>query len=202
MGRSKNEWGVFLARCQPIHNAHVDMIEKALETCSKVLIVLGSANKQNMMRNPFTATLRDNLIISSLIERFGEAIVTRVTLIDLPDWTTESDKDSDKIWGAYLYYNIVSRINCKQFDIFYSDDPQTILNWFDDDIRVKINFNFFDRSSMYDGLSATKIRIAFSKNDREYIAQCCPSYVVDNFEKLQDIWNSVVSNPQEDFSMN
>ena len=37
--------GIFLARMQPLHNAHLWLIDKALEENDKVLIVLGSENK-------------------------------------------------------------------------------------------------------------------------------------------------------------
>ena len=41
--------GVFLARMQPLHNAHLWLIDKALEENDKVLIVLGSENKVDIV---------------------------------------------------------------------------------------------------------------------------------------------------------
>ena len=43
------KYGVFLGRMQPVHNAHLFLVEKALEECDKVLIVLGSENKVDML---------------------------------------------------------------------------------------------------------------------------------------------------------
>ena len=50
--------GVFLARMQPLHNAHLWLIDKALEENDKVLVVLGSENKVDMLRNPYNINLR------------------------------------------------------------------------------------------------------------------------------------------------
>ena len=58
--------GVFLARFQPIHNAHLYVIETALKECDHVAIMLGSSNKNNMPRNPFDFNLRYNLLMDSL----------------------------------------------------------------------------------------------------------------------------------------
>jgi len=45
--------GVFLARMQPVHNAHMYIVERACRENDKVIVMLGSANKKDMLRNPF-----------------------------------------------------------------------------------------------------------------------------------------------------
>ena len=45
MSKNYKKVGVFLARMQPVHNAHLYLVNKALEESDKVLIVLGSENK-------------------------------------------------------------------------------------------------------------------------------------------------------------
>lgn len=54
--------GVFLARMQPVHNAHLWLVNKALEENDKVLIVLGSENKVDMLRNPYDINLRKQML--------------------------------------------------------------------------------------------------------------------------------------------
>ena len=54
--------GIFLARMQPLHNAHLWLIDKALEENDKVLIVLGSENKVDMLRNPYNINLRKKML--------------------------------------------------------------------------------------------------------------------------------------------
>lgn len=46
--------GVFLARMQPVHKAHLFMVTKACEECDEVCVILGSENKKDTLRNPFT----------------------------------------------------------------------------------------------------------------------------------------------------
>ena len=86
------KYGVFLARMQPVHNAHLFMVRKALDECDKVLIVLGSENKVDMLRNPYDITLREKMLRECLNEKDNE----RVTIITLPDWSMESDVESSK----------------------------------------------------------------------------------------------------------
>lgn len=54
--------GVFLARMQPVHNAHLWLVNKSLEENDKVLIVLGSENKVDMLRNPYDINLRKQML--------------------------------------------------------------------------------------------------------------------------------------------
>lgn len=191
--------GVFLARMQPIHNAHVYMVNKALEENDKVLIVLGSDNKRDMLRNPFPIELREEIIRKV----FSNIDKDRLVIASIPDWSMETDYMQDKIWGRYLYYNIVSRIEQKRFSLYYNDGVETLDKWFNDtEIRSYITYRTFERGSMFNGLSATKIRNALIENNKEYINKYCPSIVSDEYyEILRTYYKNVKINPKKDFSM-
>ena len=191
----------FLARMQPIHNAHLYIVKKMCLENDEVNIFLGSANKADMIRNPFNLNLREKLLKSAIEQELGIEFSNKIKVFELPDWTQEGDVINAKEWGLYLYYNIVSRINSKKFSIYYNDDPEIMLNWFEDSIKERINFVFSERSKIFEGLSATKIREAFSNNDIKYIKKYCPKSVVDNFVELKNIWDKVINNPKSDFSM-
>lgn len=192
------KYGVFLARMQPVHNAHLFLVEKAVEENEKVLIVLGSENKVDMLRNPYDISLRERM----LRECFGEKENRKLDVVTLPDWSMESDLDGAKIWGRYFYYNVVSRIGQKRFFLYYSDDPAILNSWFSDtEIYQYITYRVFERTEMFEGLSATKIREAFIRNDRAYIERYCPKPVVDRFEQLASYYVGVTEHPQPDFSM-
>lgn len=62
------KYGVFLARMQPVHNAHLFLVGKALEESERVLIVLGSENKVDMLRNPYDISLREQMLRECLGE--------------------------------------------------------------------------------------------------------------------------------------
>ena len=190
--------GIFLARMQPLHNAHLWLIDKALEENDKVLIVLGSENKVDMLRNPYNINLRKKL----LRECYDTKKNRKLSIMTLPDWSMESDVASDKIWGRYLYYNVVAKIGQKRFSIYYSDDVAFLDSWFKDtEVYEYITYRNFERSTMFEGLSATKIRNAFINGDRAYVERYCPPSVSDRFEELASYYDQVKKNPKEDFSM-
>lgn len=109
MSDSYKKVGVFLARMQPVHKVHLYMVNKALEECNKVLVVLGSKNKVNTIRNPFDINLREKM----LRECFDEESNKRIKIVTLPDWSMETDNENDKMWGRYFYYNVVANIGQK-----------------------------------------------------------------------------------------
>lgn len=192
------KYGVFLARMQPVHNAHLFMVNKALEECDKVLIVLGSENKVDMLRNPYDITLREQM----LRECFSDEQNEKITIVTLPDWSMESDTDSAEIWGRYFYYNVVSRIAQKRFSLYYSDDVAILDSWFNGtEVRQYITYRNFERSDLFNGLSATKIRQAFIDGNRNYIKEFCPNSVTSRFDYLASYYKDVADNPREDFSM-
>lgn len=190
--------GVFLARMQPVHNAHLFLVHKALEENDKVLIVLGSENKVDMLRNPYDISLREEMLRECLTDEDNK----KLEIVTLPDWSMESDKENDKTWGRYFYYNVVSRIFQKRFSIYYSDDPKILDDWFNDtEVREFITYRNFERSKLFEGLSSTKIRNAFINDDIDYIKEYCPESVQKRFDYLKKYYENVTLNPKDDFSM-
>lgn len=192
------KYGVFLARMQPVHNAHLWLVRKALEENDKVLIVLGSENKVDMLRNPYDIKLREQMLRESLTDEENN----KLEIVTLPDWSMESDKIEAENWGRYFYYNVVSRIGQKRFNLYYSDDPAILDSWFKNtEVYDYITYKLQERSKLFDSLSATKIRNAFINNDRDYINQYCPASVSNRFDELASYYKRVTENPKQDFSM-
>ena len=190
--------GVFLARMQPVHNAHLFLVHKALEENDKVLIVLGSENKVDMLRNPYDISLREEMLRECLTDEDNK----KLEIVTLPDWSMESDKENDKTWGRYFYYNVVSRIFQKRFSLYYSDDPKILDDWFNDtEVKEFITYRNFERNKLFEGLSSTKIRNAFINDDFDYIKEYCPESVQKRFDYLKKYYENVTLNPKDDFSM-
>ena len=190
--------GVFLARMQPVHNAHLFLVHKALEENDKVLIVLGSENKVDMLRNPYDISLREEMLRECLTDEDNK----KLKIVTLPDWSMESDKKNYKNWGRYFYYNVVSRIYQKRFSLYYSDDSKILDDWFENtEVREYITYRNFERSKLFEGLSSTKIRNAFINDDIEYIKKYCPESVQKRFKYLKKYYENVTLNPKDDFSM-
>ena len=191
-------YGVFLARMQPVHNAHLWLVDKALAENDKVLVVLGSENKIDMHRNPYSIELREEMFRECLTD----AQNARLHIITLPDWSMETERDDDKIWGRYLYYNVVAAIGQKRFTIYFSDELELLDSWFKGtEVSDYVTYRHFERNNLFDGLSATKIRQAFMTGDKAYVAKFCPPSVQVRFDHLAEYYKRVESDPKPDFSM-
>lgn len=181
--------GVFLSRMQPIHNAHLWMIENVLKENDEVLIIIGSANKAGIQRNPFNIELRKQLLIAALKERFGKDYKEKIKVIELPDWSSE-ENNNDTEWGRLIYYTVVGNIGVKEFSYYCSENSEMIKGWFEDSIKERINFRFFSRNNEFNGLSATKIRKAILEENVQFIKDYCPKCVFQERKKLKEIIKS------------
>ena len=63
---TKTKIGVFIARLQPFHWAHVDIVKLAIRENDHVVIVLGSACQAKTIKNPWTTDERELMIRKSL----------------------------------------------------------------------------------------------------------------------------------------
>ncbi len=193
--------GVFLSRMQPLHNGHMGIIDIILKENQKVVILIGSKNKNGTVRNPLHVNLRTDILKETLRKRYGKEYEERIFIRELPDWSMETDFDSNLEWGRYLYYNIVSVCEQRQFSIYFSDEREIIENWFEDSLKKRINFRLFERKDMFEGISSTKIREAFLNNDKKYIEKSCPEAVINKYEEIKKILKEVNFDPKEDFSI-
>jgi bifunctional NMN adenylyltransferase/nudix hydrolase len=67
----KYKASVFIGRFQPIHTAHIQIIEQALEISEIVIVSVGSAHKPKTVKNPWTAEERITMIKRALKEKLG-----------------------------------------------------------------------------------------------------------------------------------
>ena len=86
--------GFLIGRFQPFHLGHLEAVNFALSNVEQLYIGIGSSNKSNQLRNPFTSEERNEMIASSLDEK----ILQRVSIYDIPDagdhskWIQSIDK--------------------------------------------------------------------------------------------------------------
>lgn len=196
----KEKVGVFLSRMQPLHLGHLGIIAKALEENDKVIVLIGSKNKEGTIRNPLKWNLRKEILEEALEERFGKD-KDRIIISELPDWSMETDIDSNLEWGNYLYYNIVSIAEQKKATFYFSDDKEIISKWFDEKLKSRVHFRLFERNKMFNAISSTKIREAFLKGDKEYIEKNCPNAVTKRYDEIKEIIERVNKTPKQDFIM-
>ena len=86
--------GLLIGRFQPFHLGHLDAVLFGLARTENLFICIGSSNKSNERKNPFSAEERREMIISSI----EPSMADRLKIFDIPDvgdhekWTFEIDK--------------------------------------------------------------------------------------------------------------
>ena len=216
----KKSYALFLFRGQPVHNGHIRLIMKAIKDFDEVLLLVGSADKNNV-RNPIPIELRLRLITEALkdiyggdpnskvkiftasvdepfidipkedLDKYEEDDVKIVKIVPLNDLSDESHNDYE--WGWYLYANVVKHIKSAHFTMFYSDGFENIMSWFPSFIRNKfISFNLFAREATENNLSATKVRNYIMKKDMEALKKSVPACVYDNVTLIRHYINCTI----------
>ncbi len=104
--------GVIIGRFQPFHNGHLGLVRQILKECNEVLIVVGSAQLNYTLKNPFTAGERILMIRGGLTESGVE--ISRVIIIPLVD----------VVDNAVWFPNLVSML--PPFDILYSGNKLVV----------------------------------------------------------------------------
>ena len=86
--------GLLIGRFQPFHLGHLDAVLFGLARVDNLLIGIGSSNKHNEKKNPFSATERREMILLSL----EPSVISRIKIFNIPDidnhekWTFEIDQ--------------------------------------------------------------------------------------------------------------
>jgi nicotinamide-nucleotide adenylyltransferase len=76
----KFKTGVFIGRFQPFHFGHLEAIKQGLEVCEKLIVVIGSTNRNFSNDNPLTASERKEVLNLVLEEE-----KVKVEIIELGD---------------------------------------------------------------------------------------------------------------------
>jgi len=164
--------GVIVARFQPIHNGHIELIKKSCHENDRTFIFVGSADKINE-RNPIPIDFRIDLV-KKAIEAQG--LSEFCTIVPLNDLDTESN--NTLTWGFYLYANVVRAIQQDCFTMYYSDGFEIVTAWFTGYIlRNHVSLSLLARGSVASGVSATLVR-DYLLNDKE-LTHLVPPVVIE-----------------------
>lgn len=99
--------GLVLGRFQPIHRGHIYLMQKALEQCEAIVIVVGSTNVTDE-KNPFGYDRRRKMILGALAKfKLSERVKDIVAIPDNP---------SDDAWVSAI------RESVGQFDVVFGNN--------------------------------------------------------------------------------
>jgi bifunctional NMN adenylyltransferase/nudix hydrolase len=86
----KYDNAVVIMRAQPLHNAHLELINRAAELAKNVIILLGSSKQPRTFKNPFTFSERCGMILRSI--KIEPAVQVYIEpLVDIPY--------NDQVWA-------------------------------------------------------------------------------------------------------
>lgn len=106
---------VYIGRFQPVHNAHLESIRRTLEKADRLLLFIGSANRVETVRNPWSFRERESFLRDAIREYFGEplrgersdrpgeSILNRITFLPLRDYLYNDYK-----WLSEVYAKAVA----------------------------------------------------------------------------------------------
>lgn len=189
--------GIILARLQPIHNGHLELIKKAWQENDEVYVFIGSADKFNK-RNPIPISTRLELTregVAKMLRKeykdFGTDDTTdellayaRVHIVPLDDLDDETNNSHE--WGFYLYSKVVTETGNPNFTIYYSDGFEIITTWFPGFIlRNNVSLSLLARNSVKNGISATSVRRMIMEGDDENLKQSVPTCVYEKREHIK-----------------
>jgi bifunctional NMN adenylyltransferase/nudix hydrolase len=82
---------IVIGRFQPFHSAHQGLIQYSLTLAEKVIVILGSARSASDVKNPFTPTMREEMIRTCFPDENKRLIFRAVRDYPYNDhvWTTE-----------------------------------------------------------------------------------------------------------------
>lgn len=179
--------GVILFRAQPFHNGHLSMVQKAFEDCRKndaeLYLFVGSADKAGTVRNPLPIELRLTLIEGSLHEIYTLEQMKHIHIVPLDDLSDETDNSYH--WGRYLFMKMLRETKDSDMTIYYADNPQIMLGWFDNEDRWCLRFKFLDR---YEDISATLVRTLIDFN-YEVARKFVPNFVYMHIHTIANLIN-------------
>lgn len=189
--------GVILARLQPIHNGHIELIKKSDSENDETYVFIGSADKFNK-RNPIPISTRLELTKKAIIETIVEETDMieynidkmlsnlNIHVIPLDDLDDESNNSHE--WGFYLYSKIVTATHEPNFTIYYSDGFEIITTWFPGFIlRNNVSLSLLARNAVENGISATSVRKMIMERDDENLKKVVPNCVFERREHLRTL---------------
>jgi len=177
----KAQVGIILARFQPLHNGHMELIKKAYKENEEIYIFIGSSDKYNK-RNPIPFQTRRKLVRAAIRE---EGMNMHINILPLPDLYGEHNDSYD--WGFYLYANVVRTINQPSFKLYYGDSIDKISTWFPKAIREEyVYIQHVNRNEMQ--ISSTMIRELIKTN--QDISAFVPPIIIEELDIIKSFIHS------------
>ena len=181
---------VFIGRFQPFHLAHQEVIDIALSISDRVILVLGSAQDQRSIKNPFSVAERQQMILMS----FSPEDAARIEFVPM------IDHNHDQKWVVAVKAGVQQLLSNDLAKIaligHFKDESSYYLRLFQD-------WQLVELPNLKNALSATPLRAqyftghinrqAFSTQVQDFLAefqhssiyaQLCQRFAAQDFSVL------------------
>lgn len=174
--------GFVIGRFQHIHDSHRKMINTALQSCERVILMVGSSQESGTERNPFNLYTRMNLIREVFKEEIEEE---KLLLAHTDDMTHEGDHST--AWGNFLlkkiemwkgHYGVHDDVDCF---IYGNDEERTA--WFNPKDIEKISHIVLSRKA--DNLNATGVRKLLVEDNLLAWKDSVPNEIIPFYAELR-----------------
>jgi bifunctional NMN adenylyltransferase/nudix hydrolase len=171
--------GIIIGRFQPLHNAHAEMFEEAIQQVDRLIVVVGSATQAKTIKNPWTSDERSQMIME-FFEGLGKEAIFKVSVVSVRDYLY-----NDNLWLAEVQ-STLSQLEIDQDEkvILFGHKKDSSTFYLDLFPRME----FVDLGSKGD-LSATMVRELFFEGRLGEIKRHVPEFVAKRLfeEATQDI---------------
>ena len=169
--------GLIIGRFDPLHVGHEYLINYALSKCDKLLIFIGSANKNLSLSNPFSYEEREMMLKSVFDNRIIVAPLNDIGVGNVP------------AWGNYIISSALKYVSNIDY-FFYGDEAKCNL-WFDE--KAKKNIQFVPLSREHINIHGTNIREYLLNDDidsfKKYTNQKLHYLYKDFRSRILDLYN-------------
>lgn len=163
------ELGLVLGRFQTFHKGHEFIIDKAVEICGSVCVLVGSSQESGTLKNPFSYETRERILKTI----YGE----KIKVFPLPDIGV----GNNSAWGEYVLKNVKERFN-RFPDLLVSGKEERRISWFDGLDSAQIAELYVPKIL---DVSATKMREYFIDDNREKWQSLTNEKLWDEYESLR-----------------
>lgn len=170
--------GILIGRMQPVHNGHMQVIDKILDEVDEIIIGIGSAQLSHELKDPFTAGERIVMMSQALAERDVDS--SRYYIIPM------QDINFNAIWVSHV------KMLTPPFSIVYSGNPLVKQLFQEESFEVR-------QPPLYDRLhlsgSEVRHRILAGENWQELVPNATIELLdeINGVERLKNLSQKEVS---------
>lgn len=192
------DYVIAIGRFEPFHNGHLRNILDGLKIASKVIIILGSANKPRTIENPFTTVERQEYILQCIPEKLQSRILFN-TMEDTIYQNLEWVKNVQNAVNAIVMDYFPGNINAAKIGIIGHNKDAS--SWYLNSFKnwEPIDFGPYIKENGGVPVSATKIRELMFTNYLGYVQSNVPPQmyewlnnfvITDSFKDLAEAYDA------------